>query len=144
MFDKLMILAIAISQFLLSVALTEIALYGSPSFLLIFGLWGLINTVALFSSSVLPRISSLIWHLIFVGYVLVASISKPLDNPSNKTVLLWAVVDLAAIFYLAQVTRRYVRQQPSQKRNEADQQGVPFFLKVFSRVRGRWAPHSQP
>ena len=110
--DKMVLLAIAISQFLLSLALLGIALYGSP-LALIFGLWGLINAIALFSSSVLPRISSLIWHLIFVGSVFIASIGKPLDNASNKTLLLWAVVDLAAIFYLAKVTFHYLRNRPN-------------------------------
>lgn len=110
--DKLIISPIAISQFLLSLVLMGIALYGLP-LLFVFGLWGLVNACALFSSSISPRVAALIWHLMFVGYVLIASIGKPLDNASNKTLLLWAVVDLAAIFYLAKVTLHYVRNRPN-------------------------------
>jgi len=106
--DRTLTFAVGIDQCLLSFAFIGMGLSGSPV-AVIFGLWGLINTFALLSSGILPRISSLVWHLLFVGSVFVSALTKPLTNPSDKTLLLWALVDLAAIFYLVNVTRRYVR-----------------------------------
>lgn len=101
--DRVIILAVAVSQFLLSLALMGIALYGLP-LLLIFGLWGLVSAVALLSSSIFARKSALIWHLVYVGLVLVFSIiGLVTDKHVDKVLQLWAVVDLVAIFYLAKM-----------------------------------------
>ena len=102
MLNRVLIMVIAANQFLLSLALLGLALYRIP-FALILGPWGFVNAFALLSSNVFARKSALVWHIIFVGYVFVASIGKPLDNPSSKSLLVWAVVDLVAIFYLLKI-----------------------------------------
>jgi hypothetical protein len=100
--DRAIILAIAISQFLLSLALIGIGLYGMV-LLLIFGLWGLVNSFALLSSSVYARKSALVWHIVFVGWVLVGSISGLPGFYNARLIKPWAVVDIAAVFYLAKI-----------------------------------------
>ena len=98
--DRVIIFAIAFSQFWLSLGLMGVALYGSP-FLLMFGLWGFVNAFVLLSSSVFARKSALIWHIIFVGYVFINAIGRLPNNQGDRIIVLWAVVDLAVIFYLA-------------------------------------------
>jgi hypothetical protein len=89
-----------VSQFFQSLALAGIALRGS-GILLIFGLWGLVNSVALLSSSILARQSALLWHGISVGYVLVWCLSPNADVQHNYSVLLLALLNLAVAGYLA-------------------------------------------
>jgi hypothetical protein len=115
MSDRVIIIVIAANQFLLSLVLLVFALYAIP-FALVLGPWGFVNAFALLSSNVFARKSALVWHIIFVGYVLVASISvhKPLDDPNYKALLVWAVVDLAAIFYLAKILG-YLRKRTKSK-----------------------------
>jgi hypothetical protein len=85
--DGAIILAIAISQFLLSLALIGIGLYG----------------MVLLSSSVYARKSALVWHIVFVGWVLVGSISGLPGFYNARLIKPWAVVDIAAVFYLAKI-----------------------------------------
>ena len=113
-FEKAIIFAIAINQLLLSLIFLEIALvYGLSPFLAILGLWGLINAFALFSSSVLPRAGAFFWHLLFVGYVFVSLISGPHQNASDRFIVVWAVIDLAAILYLGKSLLEYHRNKPT-------------------------------
>jgi hypothetical protein len=99
--NRVIVFAIAFSQFWLPLALMGVALYGG-SLLLMFGLWGFVNAFVLLSYSVLARKSALIWHIIIVGYVLITAINRPPNNQGDRIIVLWAAGDLAAVFYLAQ------------------------------------------
>jgi len=100
---KLIIYAVAISQFLQSLGLAGIgALHGS-GMLLIFGLWGMANALALLSSNILARKIALLWHAISVGYVLIWCLSPISDVQNNKTTLLVAAINSGAVFCLARV-----------------------------------------
>ena|ERR1041385_3656387 len=102
MLERVIVVAIAVSTFLLSLALIGIGLYGMV-LLLVFGLWGLVNAVALLSSSVFVRKSALVWHMIFVGWVLAGSITGLPGFYNARLIKPWAVVDIATVFYLAKI-----------------------------------------
>lgn len=102
--DRIIIGAIAISQSWLSLLFLLYGLYLPP--LLLFGLWGLINSVTLFSASIAARKSTLIWHLVFLAFVAYASAkagSSPAHGRMGWFIELWALFSLAVIFYLARV-----------------------------------------
>jgi hypothetical protein len=100
--ERVIVVSIAVNTFLLSLALIGIGLYGMV-LLLVFGLWGLVNSFALLSSSVYARKSALVWHIVFVGWVLVGSISGLPGFYNARLIKPWAVVDIAAVFYLAKI-----------------------------------------
>jgi hypothetical protein len=61
-----------------------------------FGVLGLVSAGSLFFTGFLPRVFALIWHLIFVSYVVGAS------TPGRESqITQWARYDLLAVFYLA-------------------------------------------
>ena len=91
--------AIAFSQFWLSLLLLGLGLYLPP--LLLFGLWGLINSFTLLSSSIGARKSALMWHGMFLAFFVwfdTGQGSKP-----RWVLELWALFGLASSFYLARV-----------------------------------------
>ena len=98
--QKLIIYPVAISQFLQSVVCAGAALHGSV-LLLIFGFWGLINSMVLLSSNILARQSALLWHAIAVGYVLIWCLSPTSEVQNNKSTLLLAAMNVGAILCLA-------------------------------------------
>src|SRR5215469_1778002 len=105
--DWILIRLVALSQFLLSLALMGIALYGLP-LLLLFGGWGLVNSLVLLFASTAGRTSALTWHILFVAFVgyLFAKASNPFPtDPTSRALELWAVVALAVIYYLARGQR---------------------------------------
>jgi len=107
MLDWILIRLIALSQFLLSLALMGIALLGLP-LLLLFGAWGLVNSLVLLFASTAGRTSALTWHIIFVAFVayLFAKASNPFPtDPTSRALELWAVVALAVIYHLARGQR---------------------------------------
>lgn len=69
----------------------------------LFGIWGLITSLALDPTSVRARKSAIVWHTIFVAIVAWAFTgSNPShSNPAEWIVLLWGAAGLAAVFYLA-------------------------------------------
>jgi hypothetical protein len=103
--EQIIIGAIAFSQLLLSLLSLGIGMtyLGGPLFLL-FGIWGFITSVALVASSIRAQKSAIAWHMIFVGYVMYASLATS-DSSHDSQVswffLLWAAAGVAAIFYLA-------------------------------------------
>jgi uncharacterized membrane protein YphA (DoxX/SURF4 family) len=111
MWNKVAIFVIAISQFVLSLVWLGVAMAGglSPS-LVVYGVWGLVSACVLPFSGVVTRAVALVWHLIFVGYVLANS--RPPNNETDKIITVWAVLDLAATFYLAKITLHSYRNRP--------------------------------
>jgi hypothetical protein len=106
--DRIIILAIAFSQFWLSLLLLGLALYAGPFFplFLSFGLWGMINSFTLPSAHVAAGKSALLWNLIFLVFLALGSLAT--GNPSPQNSLSWMVelggfVALGAIYYLARV-----------------------------------------
>jgi hypothetical protein len=113
MANRLAILLIAVNTFLLSLSLMGIGLYGMP-LLIVFGFWGLVNAVALLFSSVFAQKSALVWHIIFIGWVLVGSASGRPGFYNARLIKPWALVDLAAVFYLAKILG-YLRARTNSK-----------------------------
>jgi hypothetical protein len=107
---KVIIYTIAVSQFLLSLVWLGVAMAGglSPA-LLVYGLWGLVGSCLLPFFGVASRISALVWHLIFVGYIL--GNGRPPNNQTDTIITVWAVADLAAIFYLASTILHHFRKE---------------------------------
>jgi len=100
--ERVLVFLIAVNTFLLSLVLMAFGLYGIflPA---LFGFWGLINAFALLFSNVLVRKSALVWHMVFVGSVLVGSIAGLRGFWNAMNIKPWAVVDIAAVFYLAKI-----------------------------------------
>jgi hypothetical protein len=106
--DRIIILAIAFSQFWLSILLLGITLYAGPFFplFLFFGLWGLINSFILPSAHIAAGKSALLWHIVFLAFLALGSLTtgNPLpQNPLSWMLELGGFVALGAIFYLARV-----------------------------------------
>jgi hypothetical protein len=103
--DRIIIGAIAFSQFWLSLLLLALALYAGPLFLL-FGLWGLITSFTLPFAHIAAGKSALLWHIIFLGFLAWGSLRTGNRSPQNS--LSWmlelgGLVALGAIYYLATV-----------------------------------------
>lgn len=98
--------AIFLDQFLLSIYCLWIVAVspntGNLSFIIgIFGLWGLISACSLFFTRYLPRVVALLWHLIFVCYVLGRSDNLGLAHLANDPIGRWALYDCWVVVYLA-------------------------------------------
>lgn len=103
--DRIIICAIAFSQFWLSLLLLALALFGGPLFLL-FGLWGLINAFTLLSARIAAGKSALLWYVIFLVFLALGSLNtgNPLPQNSMSWILeLGGFAAMAAIYYLATV-----------------------------------------
>lgn len=83
----------------------------------LYGLWGLISAFSLFFTGFAPRVVALVWHLIFVGYVLGRSNTGPVPVRADDPILLWARYDLIVVSYLA-ITAAVVRYRKSRKGTE--------------------------
>ena len=106
--DRIIILAIALSQFWLSLLLLGFALYAGPFFplFLLFGLWGMINSFTLPSAHVAAGKSALLWHIIFLAFLALGSLttgSSLPQSPLSWMLDLGGLVSLGAIYYLGRV-----------------------------------------
>jgi len=101
--QRIIVGAIAFSQFCLSLLLLALGLY--IPYLLPFGLWGLINSFTLLSANVAARKSALIWYIMFLAFVGygTARAGHPPSDPTSRALEVWAFVALAAVLYLARI-----------------------------------------
>ena len=65
-----------------------------------YALWGLISACGLFFTGLLPRVFALLWHVVFVGYAVMAS-ANDIQAARASDARRWAVYDGLALFYLA-------------------------------------------
>ena len=111
MLNRVSIVIIAISQFLLALALGGVGMAGGLSRLLLaFAVFGLVSACLLPFFGVVSRAVALAWHLIFVSSLL-ANARAP-NNKTDTIVIVWAVLDLAAILYLAKTILDSFRNPP--------------------------------
>src|SRR6266481_1431679 len=111
--DKLIIGAIVVVQLLVSLLCMWLAFLipygGSHPLLGAYAGWGLISALALVSGKVLPRIVALLWHAIFVGYILISSIGGSPLNQGDRIVRIVGFCDLFSVLYLTRAAITYFR-----------------------------------
>jgi hypothetical protein len=106
--EKVIVSLIAVNQLLLAFLWLTIGVVYSP-LLFLFGAWGMISAIVLFFPGFISRVAALAWHLLFVGSIFVTGVKRPAITQTDQILSWWAVIDLAAVFYLVKVIIRTVR-----------------------------------
>ena len=106
--EKVIVSLIALNQLLQGFLWLTIGIAYSPLFF-VFGAWGMISAIVLFFRGFISTVTALAWHLLYVGFIFVRLLQVGQVPKSQSLFEWWAVIDLAAIFYLAKVIVRDVR-----------------------------------
>lgn len=115
MLERVIISAIAVNQILLGFLWLAIGMsvVFTPLFFL-FGLWGMINAIALFFPGTISRITALAWHLLFVESIFIRLMETGSFPESQRLIGWWALIDLVSVACLLKVVFGYMqnRNQP--------------------------------
>jgi hypothetical protein len=119
--DRAVLLIIFLEQFFLSISLFWLAALmpdkgGRYSLVVLFGLWGLISAFGLGFIRLLPRILALLWHVTFIGAILVRHINEG-NSTRASNASQWVLYDSLAVLYLA-VTAFLQYRNGEKKKNE--------------------------
>lgn len=100
--DRAILLAILLEQMFISLSLLWMAAMlpykgGTYPWVVLYCLWGICSGVSVFFSGFLPRLGALLWHAVFVTYVLTHSA----NGASEDWTVQWALYDIIAGLYLA-------------------------------------------